>query len=191
MKKNLLAATFLAAGISLIFVLAIIHFAPISDIIISHTKYIPIKDFEEFDDFEQIVFARMVKEKSIISVDDLWSLQVSFYQTIVSVLIALNAVIVGGAFVVIRSSSKEEVIKQSIIQFEEFSRSSDFTKVVQKKAKKELSKINATYEDIFDTIESLSERLKASEDDLRQVVSRLADLDASENCIGSDEKITE
>jgi methyl-accepting chemotaxis protein len=189
--KNILASTLLATCIALVFVLAIIHFAPISDIIISHSKYVPAKEFKELDQYEQIVIARMMKEKSIITVDTLWSLQVSFYQTIISVLIALNAVVVGGAFVVIRSSSKAEVVKQSIVQFEEFSKSNDFTKVVQRKAKKELSKINATYGDMIDALAEHDARIKASEGDIRQVISRLADMDVSESCTGSDDRITE
>jgi signal transduction histidine kinase len=191
LMKHTLASAAFSTCIALVVVLAIIHFAPLSDIIISHSQYVPVKDYEELDQYEQIVVERMIRNKAIISVDSLWSLQVSFYQTIVSVLIALNAVIVGSAFVVIRSSSKDEVVKQSITQFEEFSRSASFTKVVQRKAKSEISKINSTYGDMMDELEKHHNRLDSAEDNIKQIVGRLAEMDVSEDEANSDGKIVE
>ena len=138
--KDLIAPTLLSTGIALVLVLAILHFAPISDILLSHSQYVPTREIEELEPYEQIVVGRMIREKSIISVDTLWSMQVSFYQTLVSVLIALNAVIVGGAFVVIRSSSKAEVVKESKSHFEEFAKAGEFTKIIEKKLKKKFKK---------------------------------------------------
>ncbi|MBD9612179.1 hypothetical protein IB245_11755 [Pseudomonas sp. PDM02] len=189
--KDLLASTLLATCIALVVVLAILHFAPISEIIISHSQYVPVKDFKELDQYEQIIVERMIKEKSLITVDTLWSLQVSFYQTIISVLLALNAIIVGGAFVVIRSTSKAEVVKESKIHFDEFSKAGEFTKIIEKKAKKEIQKINATYGDMFDALAIHETRIKSSEDAIIQVSGRLAELDKSESYSGNDDKITE
>ncbi|MGC1329794.1 hypothetical protein [Pseudomonas sp.] len=189
--KDLLASTLLSTCIALVVVLAILHFAPVSEILLSHFQYVPTRDIKELEPYEQIVIERMVREKSIISVDTLWSLQVSFYQTMISVLIALNAVIVGGAFVVIRSSSKAEVVKESKAHFEEFSKAGEFTKIIEKKAKKEIQKINATYGDMFDELSIQEARIKVSEDAIIQVSSRLAELDKSESCVGDNGKITE
>ena len=83
--KDLIAPTLLSTGIALVLVLAILHFAPISDILLSHSQYVPTREIEELEPYEQIVVGRMIREKSIISVDTLWSMQVSFYQTLVSV----------------------------------------------------------------------------------------------------------
>lgn len=196
--KDLLACTLLSTCIALVVVLAILHFAPISEILISHLQYLPVRDMKELDSYEQVVIERMVREKSIITVDALWSIQVSFYQTMVSVLIALNAAIVGGAFVVIRSSSKAEVVKESKAHFEEFSKAGEFTKIIEKKAKKEIQKLDATYGDMFDGL-SLQEtivsdhesRIKSSEDAIIQVSSRLAKLDKTESFAGNDSKISE
>lgn len=88
--KDLIAPTLLSTGIALVSVLAILHFAPISDILLSHSQYVPTRDMTELEPYEQIVVGRMIREKTLISVDTLWSLQVSFYQTLISVLIALN-----------------------------------------------------------------------------------------------------
>ncbi len=179
--RSFIYATLLATTISLLFTLAIIHFTPISEILISHTQYAPTKDFKELSEYEQVIVDRMIKEKSIITVDSLWSMQVSFYQTIVSLLIALNAAILVIAFVIIRSSSKAEVIKSSIEQFKEFSQSGGFTKLVERKAKKEVTKINLTYGDMLDAIEELGARAKSSEDAIMVISNRLAELDSSED----------
>lgn len=189
--KDLLASTAVSTCIALMVVLAILHFAPISEIAISHFQYVPTRDIKELEPYEQIVIERMIKEKSLITVDTLWSLQVSFYQTMISILIALNAVIVGGAFVVIRSSSKAEVVKESKAHFDEFSKAGSFTKIIEKKAKKEILKLNATYGDMFDELHIHENRIKLTEDAIIEVSSRLAELDRSENCVGDDGKITE
>lgn len=189
--KDLIAPTLLSTGIALVSVLAILHFAPISDILLSHSQYVPTRDMTELEPYEQIVVGRMIREKTLISVDTLWSLQVSFYQTLISVLIALNAVIVGGAFVVIRSSSKAEVVKESKSHFEEFSKAGEFTKIIERRAKKEIQKINATYGDMLDGLSNHETRIKSSEDAIIQVSSRLAELDKSESCAGDNGKITE
>ena len=189
--KDLIASTALSTCIALMVALAILHFAPISEIAISHYQYVPTRDIKELDSYEQLVIERMVREKSLITVDTLWSLQVSFYQTMISVLIALNAVIVGGAFVVIRSSSKAEVVKESKAHFDEFSRAGEFTKIIEKKAKKEIQKLNATYGDMFDELDVHATRIKLTEDAIIEVSGRLAELDKSESCAGGDGKITE
>ncbi|MFK0269979.1 hypothetical protein [Pseudomonas asiatica] len=196
--KDLLACTLLSTCIALVFVLALLHFAPITDILISHFKYVPARNISELGSYEQIVIERMIREKSLITVDSLWSMQVSFYQTMISVLIALNAAIVGGAFVVIRSSSRAEVVKESKTHFEEFSKAGEFTRIIEKKAKKEIQKLDATYGDMFDGLSAqaiiVSEhesRIKQSEDAIMQVSNRLAELDKTESCVEGGAKISE
>ncbi len=196
--KDLVASSVLSTCIALIVVLAVLHFAPVSDILISHSQYVPAREMKELDSYEQLVIERMVKEKTLISVDALWSLQVSFYQTMISILIALNAAIVGGAFVIIRSSSRAEVVKESKAHFDEFSKTGGLAKIVERKAKKELHKLNATYGDMFDGLSVQGDivtdhetRIKLSEDAIIQVSSRLAELDTAESCADGDGKITE
>lgn len=189
--KDLIAPTLLATCIGLLVALAILHFAPISEIIVSHSQYVAAKGVEELDQYEQLVIARMIKEKSLITVDSLWSMQVSFYQTMISVLIALNAAIVGGAFVVIRSSSKAEVVKESKAHFYEYCKAGEFTKIVERKARKEIVKINATYGDILDSLSDHETRINAQKDAIVEVSIRLAELDDSESCFDSDGKISE
>lgn len=167
------------------------HFAPIGEILISHSQYAPTKDIKELDQYEQLVIARMIKEKTLITVDALWSMQVSFYQTMISVLIALNAAIVGGAFVIIRSSSKAEVVKESKAHFDEYCKTGEFTKVIEKKAKKEIVKINATYGDILDALSDHEARINSHKDAILEVSVRLAEMDESENCSDGDGKISE
>jgi len=196
--KDLLSCTLLSTCIALVFVLALLHFAPITEILISHFKYVPARSITELDSYEQIIIERMIREKSLITVDALWSMQVSFYQTMISVLIALNAAIVGGAFVVIRSSSKAEVVRESKTHFEEFSKAGELTRIIERKAKKEIRKLDATYGDMFDGLSAQSSivsdhesRIKRSEDAIIQVSNRLAGLDKTESCVEGGAKISE
>lgn len=189
--KHLLAPTLLATCIGLLVALAILHFAPIGEIILSHSQYVSTKEITNLDPYEQLVIARMVKEKSLLTVDSLWSMQVSFYQTMISILIALNAAIVGGAFVIIRSSSRAEVVKESKAHFDEYCKAGKFTKIIEKKAKKEIVKINATYGDIMDSLSDHEARISAHKDAIMEVVNRLAEMDESENCSDGDGKISE
>lgn len=200
--KHLLAPTLLATCIGLLVALAILHFAPIGEIINSHSQYVSTKEFKELDSYEQLIVARMLREKSLLTVDSLWSMQVSFYQTMISVLIALNAAIVGGAFVIIRSSSKAEVVKESKAHFDEYCKAGAFTKIIEKKAKKEIVKINATYGDILDLLSEHETRMEArmsdhearidaQKDAILEVSNRLAELDESENYSDGDGKISE
>ena len=189
--KKFIVATLLSTTISLVFVLAVIHFAPIADILISHSQYVPTKDFKELDGYEQIVIERLIKEKALLTVDNLWSMQVSFYQTIVSILIALNAAILGIAFVIIKSSSAAEAIKESLAKFDEFSKSPAFTRLVQKKAKREIEKINSTYNDVWDELEIHRTRISGNESAIIVISNRVAALDNSEDSPESSEKIEE
>ncbi len=196
--KDIFAASALSTCIALVVVLAMLHFSPVSDILITHSQYVPARDIKELDSYEQLVVARMIREKTLISVDTLWSMQVSFYQTMISILIALNAAIVGGAFVIIRSSSKAEVVKESKAHFDEFSRTGGLAKIVERKAKKEINKLNIIYGDVFDGLSEQEDivsghetRIKASEDAIIQLSTRLAALDRAETCNDRDDKITE
>ncbi|MNJ61084.1 hypothetical protein D3C77_568550 [compost metagenome] len=99
---------------------------------------------------------------------------------------------------VIRSSSKAEVVKESKTHFEEFAKAGEFTKIIEKKAKKEIQKLDATYGDMFDGLSSQENivsdhetRIKSSEDAIIQLSNRLAELDKSESCVAGNAKITE
>ncbi|WP_287030019.1 hypothetical protein [Pseudomonas sp. UBA6310] len=176
-----LLATVFCTFISLIIVLAILLFTPITEILISHTKYVATEPFAEFGQYEQLVAQRMLREKTLITVDALWSMQVSFYQTIMSILVGLNAAILGVAFFIIRASSKAEATRETAARFDDYTNSGDFAKLVQRKAKKEISKINATYGDVWDKLESQGLDIDRIDRILQLVTARVAVLDTTED----------
>lgn len=168
--------------ISLIVMLGLIHFTPITEILISHSKYAINSEFKELSVYEQIVAARLVNENKIISVDSLWSMQVSFYQTIVSVLIGLNAAILAVAFLIIRSSSNEHAIKEAKAQFDSYASSQKFSKLVEKKSRKILQDINLTYNDVLESKEQISSQVTKLETQKDQIFDQI---DALKNQISA------
>lgn len=187
-----LLCTIFCTLISLVFALAIIHFTPISDVLVSHSKGVLTKDYAELDYYEQLIVERLVREKALITVDNLWSMQVAFYQTIVSLLIGINAAILAIAFLIIRSSSRTEAVSEAKSQIDEYTTSSAFTKLVEKKAKKEISKINATYDDLLDMFDAIVGRVVFLEESTKAVSEQVALMDRSEDTSADDsQKISE
>ena len=172
--------------ISLIFTLAVLHFTPISEIFVSHSKPVLTKSFTELEYYEQLIIGRLLREKSLVTVDELWSMQVSFYQTIVSLLIGLNAAILAIAFLIIRSSSRTEAVQEAASQIQNYTTSSRFTKLVEKKAKKEIAKINSTYNDLLDMFEQFDQRMNDLETNAQVIEEKVALLDTSEERSSTD-----
>lgn len=184
--------TLLCTLLALIVILALILFTPLIEVVLSSSNYVKIKEFHDFGAYEQWIISRLINEKSIISVDDLWSMQVSFYQTIVSLLIGINASVLAVAFLIIRSSSNKEAIREAAEQIRIYTESPAFTKLVTKKSKKEINKLHAQYNDSMDSFENVHERhkeleqlVKCQQDKIDAIVSRLSLLDNSEEDPGS------
>ncbi|ASY78311.1 transmembrane HD family hydrolase [Pectobacterium polaris] len=55
----------------------------------------------------------MVKNGTLLSLDDFWSFQSNLYQTIITVLIALNAIIAAFSFFIIKNSSIENAREEA------------------------------------------------------------------------------
>ncbi|MER0058455.1 hypothetical protein [Pectobacterium polaris] len=56
---------------------------------------------------------RLVKNGTLLSLDDFWSFQSNLYQTIITVLIALNAIIAAFSFFIIKNSSIENAREEA------------------------------------------------------------------------------
>ncbi|MDA8483660.1 hypothetical protein NNO07_11310 [Pseudomonas resinovorans] len=176
-----LLCTIFCTLISLVLVLGVIHFTPVSEVLVNHSKSVLAKDFSELDYYEQLLVERLVREKALVTVDSLWSMQVSFYQTIVSLLIGLNAAILAIAFLIIRSSSRTEAVSEAKQQINDYTGSSVFTKLVEKKAKKEISKINSTYDDLLDSFDEIALRMQALEGNVKAIGEKVSLLDKSDD----------
>lgn len=167
--------------------IALIHFSPITEILITHNNFVSMRPYTELDEYEQIIVSRMLKEKTLLTADELWALQSSFYQTIVSVLIALNAAIIAVAYFIIRTSSTEEARREAAARFDEYINGNDISKAVRKAASKKILEMGDIYGDLFDGHDELkkvveSNKLEISylQDDIDAISSRLSLLDSSE-----------
>ncbi|WP_417480442.1 hypothetical protein [Maricaulis maris] len=178
--KRFVLATVLCTLLSLTAALAIIHFSPITEMLVNHSAYVLAKPFTELDHYEQIVAQRMLSSKSLITVDALWSMQVSFFQTIVSVLIGLNAAILAVAFFIIKSSSKAEAIKETASRFEEYISGSSFSRLVKRRTKGATDSLNALYEDKLVAMEALTITIEELRTEVSAITTRLSNLDRSE-----------
>ena len=54
------------------------------------------------------------------------------------------------------------MVKESKAHFDEYCKAGEFTRIIEKKAKKEIVKINATYGDIMDALSDHEARIRAS-----------------------------
>lgn len=69
---------------------------------------------------------QLVINGTLMSLDDLWSFQSSFYQTIITFLIAINGIIGALAFVFIKSSSNDKAQEAAIAHSKTYIGSADF-----------------------------------------------------------------
>ncbi|MEZ3136977.1 hypothetical protein ACBG90_19945 [Stutzerimonas kunmingensis] len=159
--------------------------------LVSHSAYVLTEPFSELDHWEQIVAQRMLNSKSLITVDSLWSMQVAFFQTIVSVLIGLNAAILAVAFFIIKASSKAEAIKETALRFDEYTSGNSFSKLVKRRTKMVVDTINATYEDKLDAMEDLSQNIQDIRKEIDAIAARLSTLDRSEDANPESARLTD
>jgi hypothetical protein len=73
----------------------------------------------------------MVANGSLLSLDDLWSFQGTFYQTIITVLIALNAILCGFAFFMVKQSSNAKAREEAILEVKNYIESKSFDREVK------------------------------------------------------------
>ena len=75
---------------------------------------------------------KMVTDGTLLSLDDFWSFQSNLYQTIITVLIALNGIVAAFSFLIIKNSStakaKEEARDIAVIEVNQYVESSKFEK---------------------------------------------------------------
>lgn len=68
----------------------------------------------------------LVKDGTLMSIEELWSFQSSFYQTIITFLIAINGLIGALAFVFIKSSSNDKAQEAAVMHSKTYIESADF-----------------------------------------------------------------
>lgn len=83
----------------------------------------------------------LVSNRTLLSLDDLWSFQGSFYQTIITVLIALNAILGAFAFFMIKQSSNAKAREEAIVEVKRYIGSKNFYKEVEELTNRKVESI--------------------------------------------------
>ncbi|AMO58794.1 hypothetical protein GZ77_17060 [Endozoicomonas montiporae] len=148
------------------------------------------------------MIGQLVRDGTIVSLKDFWSFESSFYQSIITILIALIGVLGVAAYLVVKHSSEDTArnIARSTMR-DEISRelrTQDFHEKVSKNIKDCLEPVEIDLEDKFSNIGTLADSVEGliqkvtdlTEENvelkksLRHVVARLAVLDREEESGG-------
>lgn len=122
------------------------------------------------------VIKEMVKDGSILTLDQLWSIQSSFYQTIITTLIALNGILVAFAFIFIKNTSYEKAIEAAVEHVNRHLSTIEFDNLVNKKLDDRIAQLKADYEFKAQQMESLMESVDGQSQQLTSLVSEQSDM---------------
>ncbi|CAJ1815333.1 MULTISPECIES: phosphohydrolase [Aeromonas] len=95
------------------------------------------------------MIGELVRQGTLVSLDDVWSYQSSLYQTIITFLIAINGLLAALAIFYIKSSSNDKAIE--IVH--EFVESKEFKEFVNKKVKQKLKVARDEYDESTQKLE--------------------------------------
>lgn len=116
---------------------------------------------------------KMVTDGTLLSLDDFWSFQSNLYQTIITVLIALNGIVAAFSFLIIKNSStakaKEEARDIAVVEVNQYVESSKFEKEIKKIL---YEKIEPVQFDLLSQISSIDE-IKLSQQEHNQSFEKL------------------
>jgi hypothetical protein len=140
------------------------------------------------DPFTSHIIGELVKSGTLISLKDVWSFQTGFYQTIITVLIAINGLIAAISVIYIKSTSEEkaEEITKKHMHSESFNHMLNVK--IENEAEVRLrivqSDLNSTVRSFEDAVEAV-QRLEMENQSLRQqikvIAEHIASLDTSES----------
>ena len=144
----------------------------------------------------------LVTNGTILSIDDLWSFQSSFYQTIISVLIAINALLAVFAFIFIKNSSHDKAVDAAVSHTQKYISGIEFDEKVNANAQRTLGQMRDDYNETAATLERaldqvsglspsviehteqltmLSNNIKDMQQHVGILIQRVAQLDSSES----------
>lgn len=182
---SFLCATFFASIVTVFFWLIIFQYIT-SPSFLAYTglanNYVLTKPESITDPLMLHNIGELVRNGSIMSIKDLWSFESSFYQTIITVLIFLNALLGSVAFFVIRSSSIEhakiESRKASADEVNSHIKSQLFlntlSKLMNRKFKSIKDDVGFSSEDIWEAKNRIT-IVEQKNSELNQVIKSLTD----------------
>ena len=146
------------------------------------------------DPYISYIIGDLVKSGTLISLKDVWSFQTGFYQTIITILVAINGLIAAISVIYIKSTSEEkaEEITKKYMSGDLFNHSLD--QKVEAQAALQLRVVQGDYSATAETFEKSAQMvdgalerlafLEAENQTLRQqlkvIAERVAKLDATE-----------
>lgn len=147
------------------------------------------------DEMTLLFLGKLINEKTLLSVDDFWGYLGSFYQTIVTILIAVNAIIATFAFLIINNGSKEKAMEAAINHTQTYINGSEFSKSVSCAAEDFLKNSRNDFNEatellqqkldlINDRLEKITEcndRIDQFESKLTIIIDQIAKLDTNDN----------
>ncbi|GEK14295.1 hypothetical protein [Aliivibrio fischeri] len=98
------------------------------------------------DPYVLYTIGELVKDGTLMSIDELWSFQSSFYQTIVTFLIAINGLIGALAFVFIKSSSNDKAQEAAVMHSKTYIESADFKERVNREVQERIKGVQDDYQ---------------------------------------------
>ena len=152
-----------------------------------HTEYFLQHPHAQMDSTTLQKIGEMATNGTLLSLDDLWSFQGTFYQTIITVLIALNAILGGFAFFMIKQSSNAKAREEATEEVKRYIESKSFDKEVRdiinlKIASSVNEKIGALQIDLASQIDLISafateiEEIKNKSDKIEQLENDFKDI---------------
>lgn len=191
---------FVSTVVSLIFCILIITllvFLPLPSLLdyFGYANSVALVNADNINDpFTSYIIGELVKSGTLISIKDVWSFQTGFYQTIITILVAINGLIAAISVIYIKSTSEEkaEEITKKYMRGDLFEHS--LNQKVQAEAALRLRVVQDDYSTTADTFEKSAQMvngalerlafLEAENQTLRQqlkvIAERVAKLDASE-----------
>ena len=108
----------------------------------------------------------LISNGTIMTLNDLWGFQNGLYQTIITLLIGINAVIATLSFFMIRNSSGNAAREEAIKEVERHIVSQSFNKKVKRSIHKKVNATQLDFGDLQDQINTLSSQLDSAKEEL-------------------------
>jgi hypothetical protein len=168
----------IAVLVTLIFVLAIFQFFSVPSLLGHYglSKALLMQgDLHNLELYQGYVVSELIKNKTILTLDDVWGFQSAFYQTIIGFLIALLGLLATFSVLYIRANSEEKAQEsaEKYLSSEKFS--SAVRGVVQVESDAKLEEINSEFNASLVKVESFIENLESVETDIATLKSSVND----------------
>ncbi len=134
----------------------------------------------DIKDYEKDVLSSLIAKNKVMTVENLWSFQSGYYQTIISFLIAIIGILGVIAFFYIKASSSEKAKDSAFKYAHDYVESAQFKKIVEDYINEEIHQIKSDYDE---TITKIDEMLETLSQNRNQFYALSVDIDELRNHI--------